>query len=242
MDLIDRQTAIDAILHITNCKSVRELFEYNQLHHLTEMWSGGVNDAIDAVIGVDSAQFGTNLAEVGTDTISRQAEIDLTIGLSNDSVDFVRAGIKALPPAQPAPFGTIKDAGSEHPLSDGEIIPRLRVIQAQVGGSYAIDRAIELLTAQHIDADGTLWVTVPDIEQVTRVIVDENKSKFCRQFYMDAQPEQPNLSEAYANAVFTWLMSYQIQSAQLKGRYTPYEVIGWVLNDWRKEHDAERDT
>ena len=36
-----------------------------------------------------------------TDTISRQAAIDLTIGLSNDSVDFVRAGIKALPPAQP---------------------------------------------------------------------------------------------------------------------------------------------
>ena len=43
---------------------------------------------------------------------------------------------------------------------------------------------------QHIDADGTLWITVTDIERVTRVIVDEDKSKFCRQFYMDAQPEQ----------------------------------------------------
>ena len=43
---------------------------------------------------------------------------------------------------------------------------------------------------QHIDADGTLWVTVTDIGRVTRVIVDEEKSKFCRQFYMDAQPEQ----------------------------------------------------
>ena len=43
--------------------------------------------------------------------------------------------------------------------------------------------------AQHIDADGTLWITVPDIKQVKRVIVDEDKSKFCRQFYMDAQPE-----------------------------------------------------
>lgn len=67
-------------------------------------------------------------------------------------------------------------------------------------------------------------------------------NKVIRQTLADAQPEQPNLSEAYANAVFTWLMSYQIQSAQLKGRYTPYEVIGWVLNDWRKEHDAKRDT
>ena len=43
---------------------------------------------------------------------------------------------------------------------------------------------------QHIDADGTLWVTVTDIGRVTRVIVDEDKSKFCRQFYMDAKPEQ----------------------------------------------------
>lgn len=47
---------------------------------------------------------------------------------------------------QPEPFGTIKHAGLEHPLSDEEIIPRLRDIQAQVGGSYAIDRAIEALT------------------------------------------------------------------------------------------------
>ena len=65
-DLISRQAAIDAILHITNCKSVRELFEYNQEHHLTEMWSGGVNDAIDAVIGVESAtdkNVGTKDAE-----------------------------------------------------------------------------------------------------------------------------------------------------------------------------------
>ena len=41
--------------------------------------------------------------------------------------------------------------------------------------------------AQHIDADGTLWITVPDIKQVKRVIVDEEKSKFCRQFYMEEE-------------------------------------------------------
>ena len=82
-DLIDRQAAIDAILRITNCKSVRELFEYNQEHHLTEMWSGGVNDAIDAVIGVESAtdnnvstKLSTDLASLGTDCISRQQAID----------------------------------------------------------------------------------------------------------------------------------------------------------------------
>ena len=47
---------------------------------------------------------------------------------------------------------------------------------------------------------------------------------------------QPNLSEAYSKAVFTWLMDYQIRVAELKGRYTPYEVLSWAINDWRKEH------
>ena len=50
-----------------------------------------------------------------------------------------------------------------------------------------------------------------------------------------AQPEP--ISEAYANAVWTWLINYQIKAAELKGRYTPYEVLSWVANDWRKEHE-----
>lgn len=48
---------------------------------------------------------------------------------------------------------------------------------------------------------------------------------------------QPNLSEAYSKAVFTWLMDYQIRAAELRGRYTPYEVLSWVINDWRKENE-----
>ena len=40
-----------------------------------------------------------------------------------------------------------------------------------------------------IHSDGRLWVTVDDIDKVNAVVVDENKSKFCKQFYMDAQPE-----------------------------------------------------
>lgn len=50
-------------------------------------------------------------------------------------------------------------------------------------------------------------------------------------------PTQPNLSEAYSKAVFTWLMDYQIRAAELKGRYTPYEVLSWVISDWRKENE-----
>lgn len=54
-------------------------------------------------------------------------------------------------------------------------------------------------------------------------------------------PTQPNLSEAYSKAVFTWLMDYQIRAAELKGRYTPYEVLSWVINDWRKEWEGGQD-
>ena len=85
-DLIDRQAAIDAILHITNCKSVRELFEYNQAHHLTEMWSGGVNDAIDAVIGVESATD----KNVGT-TDARQDFMDIVYAELADDPNNNRA-------------------------------------------------------------------------------------------------------------------------------------------------------
>lgn len=49
------------------------------------------------------------------------------------------------------------------------------------------------------------------------------------------QPE--SLSDAYTKAVWTWLLDYQIKAAELKGKYTPYEVLSWVANDWRKEHD-----
>lgn len=49
------------------------------------------------------------------------------------------------------------------------------------------------------------------------------------------QPEP--LSDAYTKAVWTWLLDYQINVAKLKGRYTPYEVLSWVANDWRKEHE-----
>lgn len=55
-DTISRQAAIDAIVNLTNCTSVRDLYEYTQEHNLTDMWIGGVNDAIDAVIAVPSIQ------------------------------------------------------------------------------------------------------------------------------------------------------------------------------------------
>ena len=56
MDLISRQAAIDAILAVTGNSSVRELYEHVQEHGLSDMWSGGVNAAIDIIIAVPSAK------------------------------------------------------------------------------------------------------------------------------------------------------------------------------------------
>ena len=58
----------------------------------------------------------------------------------------------------------------------------------------------------------------------------------CIQKLLDLPSVQPEpLSDAYMKAVWTWLLNYQIKAAELKGRYTPYEVLSWVANDWRKE-------
>ena len=44
------------------------------------------------------------------------------------------------------------------------------------------------------------------------------------------------ISEEYARAVRNWLVNYQVKCADLAGRYTPYEVLGWIVSDWRKEN------
>jgi len=95
------------------------------------------------------------------DLISRQAAID---AICTEGTRLERNGtvamaeikqwcvdiLEALPSAQPN-WG--KPAGNGRPLADSEIIPRLQDIKIQVGDSYAIDRAIEVLewlsSAQH---------------------------------------------------------------------------------------------
>lgn len=55
LDTISRKAAIDAILAVTGNSSVRELYEHVQEHGLSDMWSGGVNAAIDIIIAVPPA-------------------------------------------------------------------------------------------------------------------------------------------------------------------------------------------
>ncbi len=55
-DTISRQDAIDAILDLSDFVSVIELFEYVEDHDLQDSRSGGIIDAIDAVLLLPSAQ------------------------------------------------------------------------------------------------------------------------------------------------------------------------------------------
>ena len=71
--------------------------------------------------------------------------------------------IEELPPAQPAPSQVAADIARI--VENGK---DMRVIEA----------------AQPTpDQNGDLWITVPDIDKVTCIYVQESKSKFCRIFY-----------------------------------------------------------
>ena len=93
------------------------------------------------------------------DLISRQAAIDeagewieavycdYEEQRERDAIKHVINGIKALPSAHPEPIWGLP-VSADRPLADVEIVSRLRDIQKQIpGGSYAIDRAIEIIEA-----------------------------------------------------------------------------------------------
>lgn len=90
--------------------------------------------------------------------IERQAAIDVLLKLQRALqllpdqailvIQYALREIEQLPSAQPGPeihWGYTPTY--ERPLADREIVSRLRDIQKQVGGSYAIDRAIEIIEA-----------------------------------------------------------------------------------------------
>lgn len=72
-----------------------------------------------------------------------------------------------------------------HPADEG-------IFMAQEIYADCIQTLKELPSAEPytIHSDGRLWITVDDIDKVTAVVVDEHKSKFCKQFYEDAEPKR----------------------------------------------------
>lgn len=153
MDLISRQAAIDAVAHITSTMSVcLNKYECNGMKRMQ-------NQAVIELAELPSAQPYVPDINVG-DMISRQAAIDAIEILLEQSEDdehdktwnnAIRSSINAvkhhLPSAQPEPIWGLP-VSADRPLADVEIVPRLREIQKQIpGGSYAIDRAIEIIEA-----------------------------------------------------------------------------------------------
>ena len=129
------------------------------------------------------AQLGTNLAEVGTDCISRQAAIDALNEVVKDHsiTDFdAIASILDLPSAQPESNYDEWCADCKEYDHENSCCPRWTKVIRQTRRELQDEF---VMTA----VDGTLWVTVDDVQKVGRVVVDENKSKFCRQFYLEEE-------------------------------------------------------
>ena len=125
-----------------------------------------------------------------SDLISRQAVIDELVKMLSDCfyadeevLDAVKTTLKELPPALREQHHDEWCTDCKEYDHENSCCPRWTKVIRQTRRELQDEF---VMTA----VDGTLWVTVDDVQKVGRVIVDEEKSKFCRQFYMDAKPEQ----------------------------------------------------
>ena len=135
-DTISRKAAIDALMDALNDVGVLDAED--------------INTVFQMLPPAQPEQLGTNLAEVGTDCISRRAAIERAI----KEHDFFRGAV------------TVSDKARRDELLN---------VMCWLG---------ELPPAHpEPDQNGDLWITVPDIDKVTCIYVQESKSKFCRIFY-----------------------------------------------------------
>ena len=149
-----------------------------------------INRDITVAIEALKAQLGTNLAEVGTDLISRKQAIDAVTD-ELDMIDHVpkwvfdrlEKRLKQLPPAQHEQHLDEWCTDCKEYDTENRCCPRWTKVIRQTRRELQDEF---VMTA----VDGTLWVTVDDVQKVGRVIVDEEKSKFCKTFYSDGQVEQ----------------------------------------------------
>ena len=149
-----------------------------------------------------------------SDCIGRQAAIRIASGYCHPA--NVAKELAKLPSVQPdVPDTNVGDLISRQPEPYEDAVSRHRLL----------NDLKELIAA---------WEKYPVMaEQIKGVEVAIGYVKIIP----SVTPKPEPLSDAYMKAVWTWLLDYQIKAAELKGRYTPYEVLSWVANDWRKEHE-----
>ena len=130
-------------------------------------------------------------------------------------------------------------------MTNREAIEVIKLAQAQVEWEYpmdyaaAFDMAISALQEQELKQEVKNSNDLISRQALCKYALNQKDKSVTPNDIMrfpSAQPEP--LSDAYMKAVWTWLLDYQIKAAKLKGRYTPYEVLSWVENDWRKEHEG----
>ena len=99
-----------------------------------------------------------------------------------------------------------------------------------------------LLTMMHLN-DMTFAPTVEvTIEENRMDRYDPYTDKFLRDTQYgilgtDVPDTNVGESDTFMKAVWKWLLDYQIKVAEIYGKYSPYEVLSWVANDWRREHE-----
>ena len=143
------------------------------------------------IIDTKTVELGSSAQpEPCEDTISRKAAIDELVKMLSDCfyadeevLDAVKTTLKELPPALREQHHDEWCTDCKEYDHENSCCPRWTKVIRQTRRELQDEF---VMTA----VDGTLWVTVDDVQKVGRVIVDEEKSKFCRQFYMDAKPEQ----------------------------------------------------
>ena len=189
------------------------------------------------------------------DLISRQQAIDALIrvpGIGNRALDKIRE----LPSAQPEELDTLIKALERRrkgePMSDmmtfpatvEEFMEQYKIVDDEkvyTNGADLVPIFRMMQWFEHVSATDTISRQAAIMDAESWVAVDEyekNLQKKVVEWLKEFPPAElgTNLTEEYARAVRNWLVNYQVKCADLAGRYTPYEVLGWIVSDWRKEN------
>ena len=96
-----------------------------------------------------------------------------------------------------------------------------------------IDRQIAISALDEIVH--ALWeIDIPS-PTVPEYIEHHEQVQYVKSLVYRKQKELSDLPSVHPEKdVLTWLMAYHEKASELKARYSPFEVIGWLENDFRR--------
>lgn len=259
----DHITAIEDIIAVIKINEVEtnQLFmvdinEENYFIWKTDWWEGEEDVTLIDFFPVSEAQH-ANQSVQSADTISRQAAIEAIFneplcesGMKERTAIAVILAIyekiKSLPSAQPTEASCWgcncpkmerlkeqKTFSEMVHLHDAETHEK----RTETHSCDCIERQAVINKLETVGYDfSNSGLSEIELEEVCEAVGDVRQDMISMIKRLPSVQPEP-LSDAYTKAVWTWLLDYQIKAVELKGRYTPYEVLSWVANDWRKEHE-----